>query len=156
MIKQMEHIKYMKLALKEAQKANEIDEVPIGAIIVKNGKIVSRAHNLREKSQISTAHAEVIAINKACKKLNTWRLEGCVLYVTLEPCTMCAGASILSRVDGIVYGAKDPKGGSLGSLYDISLIKGFNHYPWIISGICEEESSELLKNFFRSKRNKSI
>jgi tRNA(adenine34) deaminase len=156
MIKQMEHINYMKLALKEAQKANEIDEVPIGAIIVKEGKIISRAHNLREKNQISTAHAEVLAINKACKKLNTWRLEGCVLYVTLEPCTMCAGASILSRVDGIVYGAKDPKGGSLGSLYDISLIKGFNHYPWIISGICEEESSELLKNFFRSKRNKSI
>jgi tRNA(adenine34) deaminase len=156
MIKQMEHKNYMKLALKEAQKANEIDEVPIGAIIVKDGKIISRAHNLREKNQISTAHAEVLAINKACKKLNTWRLEGCVLYVTLEPCTMCAGASLLSRVDGIVYGAKDPKGGSLGSLYDISLIKGFNHYPWIISGICEEESSELLKNFFRSKRNKSI
>ncbi|MDP3444263.1 MAG: nucleoside deaminase, partial [Ignavibacteria bacterium] len=132
------------------------DEVPIGAIIVKDGKIISRAHNLREKNQISTAHAEVLAINKACKKLNTWRLEGCVLYVTLEPCTMCAGASILSRVDGIVYGAKDPKGGSLGSLYDISLIKGFNHYPWIVSGICEEESSELLKNFFRIKRNKSI
>jgi tRNA(adenine34) deaminase len=156
MIKQMEHINYMKLALKEAQKANEIDEVPIGAIIVKDGKIISRAHNLREKNQISTAHAEVLAINKACKKLNTWRLEGCVLYVTLEPCTMCAGASILSRVDGIVYGAKDPKGGSLGSLYDISLIKGFNHYPWIVSGICEEESSELLKSFFKSKRNKSI
>jgi tRNA(adenine34) deaminase len=156
MIKQMEHKNYMKLALKEAQKANEIDEVPIGAIIVKDGKIISRAHNLREKNQISTAHAEVLAINKACKKLNTWRLEGCVLYVTLEPCTMCAGASILSRVDGIVYGAKDPKGGSLGSLYDISLIKGFNHYPWIVSGICEEESSELLKSFFKSKRNKSI
>jgi tRNA(adenine34) deaminase len=156
MIKQMEHKNYMKLALKEAQKANGIDEVPIGAIIVKDGKIISRAHNLREKNQISTAHAEVLAINKACKKLNTWRLEGCVLYVTLEPCTMCAGASILSRVDGIVYGAKDPKGGSLGSLYDISLIKGFNHYPWIVSGICEEESSELLKSFFKSKRNKSI
>jgi len=156
MIKQMEHINYMKLALKEAQKASKIDEVPIGAIIVKDGKIISRAHNLREKNQISTAHAEVLAINKACKKLNTWRLEGCVLYVTLEPCSMCAGASILSRVDGIVYGAKDPKGGSLGSLYDISLIKGFNHYPWIVSGICEEESSELLKNFFRNKRNKSI
>jgi tRNA(adenine34) deaminase len=156
MIKPMEHINYMKLALKEAQKANNKDEVPIGAIIVKDGKVISRAHNLREKNQSATAHAEVLAINKACKKLDSWRLEGCVLYVTLEPCTMCIGASILSRVDGIVYGAKDPKGGSLGSLYDISLIKGFNHYPWIISGICEDESSELLKNFFRSKRNKSI
>jgi len=156
MIKPMEHIKYMKLALKEAQKANDIDEVPIGAVIIKDGKVISRAHNLREKSQSATAHAEVIAINKACKKLNSWRLDGCVLYVTLEPCTMCIGASILSRVDGIVFGAKDPKGGSLGSLYDISLIKGFNHYPWVVSGICEEESSSILKEFFKNKRIKTI
>ncbi len=152
----MEHIKYMKIALKEAQKANDIDEVPIGAVIVMNGKVISQAHNLREKNQSATAHAEVLAINKACKKLNTWRLNDCILYVTLEPCTMCVGASILSRVDGIVYGAKDPKGGSLGSLYDISLIKGFNHYPWIVSGVCEEESSEMLKNFFKNKRKKRI
>lgn len=156
MIKTMEHIKYMTLALKEAQKANGLDEVPIGAVIIKDGKIISKAYNLREKNQSATAHAEVLAINKACKKLNTWRLVGCVLYVTLEPCTMCVGASILSRVDGIVYGAKDPKGGSLGSLYDISLIKGFNHYPWIVSGVCEEESTNLLKNFFKNKRKKSI
>jgi len=156
MIKQMEHIKYMKLALKEAQKANDIDEVPIGAVIIKDGIVISKAYNLREKNQSATAHAEVLAINRACKRLNSWRLEGCVLYVTLEPCTMCMGASILSRVDGIVYGAKDPKGGSLGSLYDVTLIKGFNHYPWVVSGVCEEESSSLLKNFFKSKRNKSI
>lgn len=156
MIKSMEHIKYMKLALKEAQKANDIDEVPIGAVIIKDGKVISKAHNLREKNQSATAHAEVLAINKACSKLKSWRLDGCVLYVTLEPCTMCIGASILSRVDGIVFGAKDPKGGSLGSLYDISLIKGFNHYPWVESGVCEEESSLLLKNFFKSKRNKLI
>lgn len=156
MIKPMEHIKYMKLALKEAQKANDIDEVPIGAVIIKDGKVISKAYNLREKNQSATAHAEVLAINKACKRLNSWRLEGCVLYVTLEPCTMCIGASILSRVDGIVYGAKDPKGGSLGSLYDVTLVKGFNHYPWVVSGVCEEESSSLLKNFFKSKRNKSI
>jgi tRNA(adenine34) deaminase len=156
MIKPMEHIKYMKLALKEAQKANDIDEVPIGAVIIKDGKVISRAHNLREKNQSATAHAEVLAINKACNKLNSWRLDGCVLYVTLEPCTMCIGASILSRVDGIVFGAKDPKGGSLGSLYDISLIKGFNHYPWVVSGICEEESSSILKEFFKNKRIKTI
>lgn len=156
MIKSMEHTKYMKLALKEAQKANDIDEVPIGAVIIKDGKVISKAYNLREKNQSATAHAEVLAINKACKKLNTWRLESCILYVTLEPCTMCIGASILSRVDGIVFGAKDPKGGSLGSLYDISLIKGFNHYPWIVSGVCEEESAYLLKNFFKNKRKKSI
>lgn len=156
MIKPMEHIKYMKLALKEAQKANDIDEVPIGAVIIKDGIVISKAHNLREKNQSATAHAEVIAINKACKKLKSWRLEGCILYVTLEPCTMCIGASILSRVDGIVYGAKDPKGGSLGSLYDISLIKGFNHYPWVVSGICEDESSNLLKEFFKNKRKNGI
>jgi len=152
MIKTMEHIKYMNIALKEAQKAKELDEVPIGAVIVLNGKVIAKAHNLREKNQSATAHAEVIAINKACKKLNSWRLNGCILYVTLEPCTMCVGASILSRVDGVVYGAKDPKGGSLGSLYDISLIKGFNHYPWIVSGVCEEESSFILKEFFKNKR----
>lgn len=152
----MEHIKYMKIALKEAQKAEDQDEVPIGAVIVMDGKIISKAHNLREKNQSATAHAEVLAINKACKKLNSWRLKGCILYVTLEPCTMCVGASILSRVDGIVYGAKDPKGGSLGSLYDISLIKGFNHYPWVVSAVCEEESSEMLKNFFKNKRKNRI
>ncbi len=152
MIKTMEHIKYMKIALKEAHKAKELDEVPIGAVIVLNGKVIAKAHNLREKNQSATAHAEVLAINKACKKLNSWRLNGCVLYVTLEPCTMCVGASILSRVDGIVYGAKDPKGGSLGSLYDISLVKGFNHYPWIVSGVCEEESTFILKDFFKNKR----
>ena len=148
----MEHAKYMMIALNEAKKAFVLDEVPIGAIVVKDGVVISRAHNLREKKQRATAHAEVLAIEKACKKLGSWRLDGCVLYVTLEPCTMCIGASILSRVDGVVYGADDPKGGSLGSLFDVSLIKGFNHYPWVVSGICEEECSDLLKDFFKNKR----
>ena len=152
MIKPMEHVKYMMIALNEAKKAFDMDEVPIGAVVVKDGVVISRAHNLREKKQRATAHAEVLAIEKACKKLGSWRLDGCVLYVTLEPCTMCIGASILSRVDGVVYGADDPKGGSLGSLFDVSLIKGFNHYPWIVSGICEAECSDLLKDFFKSKR----
>ena len=152
MIKTMEHTKHMNIALNEARKAYLIDEVPIGAVIIKDGRVISKAHNLRENKQSATAHAEVLAIEKACKKLGSWRLEGCVLYVTLEPCTMCIGASILARVDGIVYGAKDPKGGSLGSLYDVSLIKGFNHYPWVVSGVCEEESSLLLKDFFKNKR----
>ncbi|MHB8097393.1 MAG: nucleoside deaminase, partial [Erysipelotrichaceae bacterium] len=120
MIKTMEHTKYMNIALNEARKAYLIDEVPIGAVIIKDGRVISKAHNLRENKQSATAHAEVLAIEKACKKLGSWRLECCVLYVTLEPCTMCIGASILARVDGIVYGAKDPKGGSLGSLYDVS------------------------------------
>ena len=152
MIKPMEHVKYMMIALNEAKKAFDMDEVPIGAVVVKDGVVISRAHNLREKKQRATAHAEVLAIEKACKKLGSWRLDGCVLYVTLEPCTMCIGASILSRVDGVVYGADDPKGGSLGSLFDVSLIKGFNHYPWVVSGICEEECSDLLKDFFKNKR----
>ena len=142
----------MMIALNEAKKAFDMDEVPIGAVVVKDGVVISRAHNLREKKQRATAHAEVLAIEKACKKLGSWRLDGCVLYVTLEPCTMCIGASILSRVDGVVYGADDPKGGSLGSLFDVSLIKGFNHYPWVVSGICEEECSDLLKDFFKNKR----
>ena len=142
----------MAIALKEAEKAYLIDEVPIGAIVVKEGRVISKAHNLRECKQSATAHAEMLAIEKACKKLGSWRLHGCVLYVTLEPCTMCVGASILARVDGIVYGAKDPKGGSLGSLFDVVLIKGFNHYPWVVSAVCEEESSMLLKKFFKNKR----
>ncbi|MEI7668333.1 MAG: nucleoside deaminase, partial [Erysipelotrichaceae bacterium] len=110
------HEKYMRMALKQATIAQSKDEVPVGAIIVKEGKVIARAHNLRESSQRALAHAEMLAIDKACRKLNTWRLEGCVLYVTLEPCAMCAGASILARLDGVVYGAKDPKAGSMGSI----------------------------------------
>lgn len=149
----MNHEQYMVLALKEAEKALNKQEVPIGAVIVRDGQVISRAHNLRETRQSATAHAEVLAIEKACRKLGTWRLEGCVLYVTLEPCTMCAGASILSRVDGIVYGAHDPKGGSFGSLYDLSLVRGFNHYPWILSGVLETECGQILKTFFSRKRS---
>lgn len=148
----MNHEAYMALAIKEAEKAKEIDEVPIGAVIVRNGEVIAKAHNLRETKQQASAHAELLAIEKACRKLKSWRLEGCVLYVTLEPCTMCAGASILSRVDGIVYGASDPKGGCLGSLYDLTLVKGFNHYPWVISGISSDRCSGLLRDFFNSKR----
>ena len=148
----MKHEEYMKIALEEAQKAKEIDEVPIGAIIVKDGEVIARSHNLRESTQNAIAHAEILAIEMACKTLNSWRLEGCVLYVTLEPCTMCGGASLLARVDGIVYGADDPKGGSLGSLFDLTLIKGFNHQPWIKSGVLEKECSQILKDFFKDKR----
>ena len=151
--KPMNHEPYMALALKEAEKALKKEEVPIGAVIIRDGQVIAQAHNLRETRQSATAHAEVLAIEKACKKLGTWRLEGCILYVTLEPCTMCAGASILSRVDGIVYGAHDPKGGSFGSLYDLSLIRGFNHYPWILSGVMEAECSQILKTFFSQKRS---
>lgn len=146
--------KFMKLAIKEALKAEKKDEVPIGAIIVKDNKVIARGHNLRESKQIASAHAEMIAIDKACKKLGTWRLEGCTLYVTLEPCPMCTGATILSRLDKVVYGAKDPKGGCIESCIKMYEQQGFNHYPEYESGILEEECARLLSNFFRKKREK--
>lgn len=148
------HEKFMKLAIKEALKAQNKDEVPIGAIIVKEGKVIARGHNLRESKQIASAHAEMIAIDKACKKLGTWRLEGCTLYVTLEPCPMCTGATILSRLDKVVYGANDPKGGCIESCIKMYEQKGFNHYPQYESGILKEECSLLLSDFFRKKREK--
>lgn len=146
------HEKYMRMAIKEAIKARDIDEVPIGAIIVKDGEVIARGHNLRETKQLSSAHAEMIAIDKACRKLGTWRLEGCTLYVTLEPCAMCSGATILSRLDKVVYGAKDAKGGCIESSMRMYEQKGFNHYPTYLSGILEEECSSLLSTFFRNKR----
>lgn len=146
--------KFMKIAIKEAMKAWKKDEVPIGAIIVKDDKIIARAHNLREKKQLSTAHAEILAIEKACKKLNTWRLENCTLYVTLEPCAMCTGATILSRIDHVVYGAKDAKGGCIESCIKMYEQQGFNHYPTYLSGVLEEECSKILSDFFKEKRKK--
>lgn len=146
--------KYMKLAIKEAYKAKACDEVPIGAVIVKDGKVIARAHNLREKQQVSIAHAEILVIEKACKKLGSWRLEDCTLYVTLEPCAMCTGATILSRIKHVVYGAKDPKGGCVESCAQLYQQKGFNHYPTFQSGVLEEECAQLLKDFFKEKRLK--
>lgn len=142
----------MRLALVEALKAQTKQEVPVGAILIKAGKVVARAHNKRETTQIATAHAELLVIEKACAKLKTWRLEGCVLYVTLEPCAMCTGAALLARVDGIVYGASDPKGGCMGSVMDLTQIKAFNHKPWVISGVLESECGTLLTTFFKNKR----
>lgn len=144
--------KYMKEAIKQAKKAESIDEVPIGAVIVHNDKIIARAHNLRESKQNSIAHAEVIAIQKACKKLGSWRLENCTLYVTLEPCPMCSGAILQSRIKRVVYGAADPKGGCIESCMKMYEINGFNHYPDVTSGILKDECSELLKSFFKKKR----
>lgn len=148
-----QHEDYMRYALEEAQKAMALDEVPVGAVIVHAGNVIARAHNLRERHQSATAHAEVLAIEEACRVLNSWRLEGCTLYVTLEPCTMCVGASVLARVDTLVFGTHDPKGGSLGSLFDIRSIQGLNHYPEVIGGVLEAESAQLLKTFFKAKRN---
>lgn len=150
----MNEEKWMKEAIKQAIKAQQIDEVPIGCVIVKDNKIISRGYNKREISQQSIAHAEIIAIQKACKKLNTWRLEDCELYVTLEPCPMCAGAIIQSRIQKVVFGAYDPKGGSVQTCTQLFNIKEYNHHPEYIGGILEDDCSLLLKNFFKQKRYK--
>lgn len=143
---------YMREAIKEAKKAELIDEVPIGAIIVHEHKIIARAHNLRESKQQATAHAEIIAIEKACSKIGSWRLENCDLYVTLEPCPMCAGAILQSRIRTVYYGAADSKGGSTGSCFNLYAIAGFNHYPQVVGDILKDDCADLLKCFFRNKR----
>ena len=144
----------MNQALKEAQKAYLLDEVPVGAVIVYNDKIIARAHNTREKSNDPTAHAEINAIRKACKKLKSWRLVDCTIYVTVEPCSMCAGTIMWSRMKRIVYGAKDIKGGALTSSYNLFEQKGINHFPIIEGGILEEECGIIIKDYFKSKRAK--
>ena len=145
-------VKYMKEAIKEAKKAAAIDEVPIGCVIVCNNKIIARGHNVRETKKNPIGHAEIIAIQKASKKLNSWRLEDCELYVTIEPCIMCSGAIIQSRIKRVYFGAKDFKGGAFGSSIDVLGAKDINHHPEIYPGIMEEECSLLIKNYFKSKR----
>ena len=146
--------KYMRIALKEAQKAVILDEVPVGAIIVLDNKIIARAHNLREKSNDPTSHAEINAIRKAAKKLNSWRLENATMYVTVEPCSMCAGALLQCRIARIVYGTADPKGGAIESSLHLFEAKNINHHPEILGGILKEECSSIITNYFKSKRNK--
>jgi tRNA(adenine34) deaminase len=146
--------RYMYEAIEEARKAGQMDEVPIGAVIVLGGEIIARAHNLRETRQSSIAHAEVLAIDEACRKLGTWRLEDAILYVTLEPCPMCAGAIMLSRVKKVVYGAKDPKGGCAGTFMNILQDERFNHQSEVVTGVLEEECGALLSDFFRNLREK--
>lgn len=145
---------FMQLAIEEAKIARDQKEVPIGAIIVKDGEVIARAHNLRETNQSATAHAEILAIQKACEKLGTWRLEGASLYVTLEPCPMCAGAILMSRVDRVVYGAVDPKAGCAGTFMNLLDDSRFNHQCEVIRGVCEEECGHLLTAFFRDLREK--
>ena len=142
----------MKEALKEAKKAELIDEVPIGCVIVKDDKIIARGHNQRETNQSPIGHAEIIAINKASKKLKSWRLEGCDIYVTLEPCIMCSGAIIQSRISKVYYGASDPKGGALGSSINVLEANNINHHPEVISGVLKEECSKIITNYFKQKR----
>jgi tRNA(adenine34) deaminase len=145
---------YMALALKEAEKAAEIGEVPIGAVLVKNDEVIASAYNLRETEKRAVAHAELLAIDAACKKTGAWRLEGTTLYVTLEPCAMCAGAIVLSRVERVVYGAPDPKGGCAGTLMNLLVEERFNHQCEVISGIREEECKEILSGFFKNLRER--
>ena len=144
--------KFMRAAIKEAEKAQAIDEVPIGCVVVKDGKIISRGHNKRETSQDSTSHAELKTLQKACKKLNSWRLVGCDIYVTLEPCIMCAGAIIQSRIDNVYFGAFDPKGGAFVSSINVLEAKNINHIPHVEGGILEKECSQIIKDFFKHKR----
>lgn len=151
---EIKHRKFMRAALKEAEKALLIDEVPIGAVIVKDDKIIARGFNMREKNNDPTGHAEIIAIRKAAKKLNSWRLPGCRIYVTLEPCAMCAGAILWARLDEVIFGASDPKGGALQTCFKLYDQPGLNHRPKIIAGIEEEKAREMLRVFFKNKRNK--
>lgn len=146
--------KYMQVALSLAEKAYKKDEVPVGALVVRGGKIISQAYNKRQKSQDATLHAEIIAIKKACKRLRTFRLNDCELYVTLEPCAMCSGAIINARVGTVVFGAYDQKYGCCGSIYNLPEDKRFNHRAKVIGGILEKECSEILTKFFESKRGK--
>ncbi|SFX31867.1 tRNA(adenine34) deaminase [Thermoactinomyces sp. DSM 45891] len=145
---------YMKMAIEEARKAEKIGEVPIGAIVVFQGEVVGRGYNLREKDQDPTAHAEMIAIQEAAERLGSWRLIDCDLYVTLEPCPMCAGAIIQSRIRRVIFGTLDPKAGCAGSLMNLLQDTRFNHQTEIQSGVLQQECSDLLTQFFRGIREK--
>ncbi|NGQ96527.1 tRNA adenosine(34) deaminase TadA [Brevibacillus sp. SYP-B805] len=151
---QESHERWMRAAIEEANKAGEIGEVPIGAVIVRDGQIVGRGYNLRETGKDPTLHAEMIAIREASERLGGWRLIGCTLYVTLEPCPMCAGAIVQSRIEQVVYGARDPKAGCAGTLMDLLNEPRFNHQVPFVAGVLEEECGQLLKAFFRRLRKK--
>ncbi|MFI3283628.1 MAG: nucleoside deaminase [Erysipelotrichaceae bacterium] len=153
-LKMSNKLKWMKQAMKQAEKAALLDEVPVGCVIVKDGKCIAKGYNKKEKTQRVSDHAEMIAIAKASRKLGTWRLEECELYVTLEPCAMCASAILQSRIKKVYFATYEPKGGALGSTFNMYEIPGFNHYPEIEGGIIQEESSQLLKQFFKEKRVK--
>ena len=142
----------MKAALKQAEKALAIGEVPIGAVIVENGRIIGRGYNRRNTDHTTLAHAEITAIRKANKKVGDWRLEGCTLYVTLEPCPMCAGAIINARIPTLVFGAREALSGSCGSVIDL-FFERFGHRPAVFAGVSEAECADLLRDFFRSRRN---
>ena len=148
-------IEYMRQALALAEQAANMGEVPVGALVVDNasGEVISSAYNLRETNKSSTAHAEILAIEEACRKRGGWRLGGCTLYVTLEPCPMCAGAIVNSRIVSVVYGASDKKAGAFGTLFDMNTF-GLNHKPQIVGGVMERECAALLSDFFAVLRER--
>lgn len=146
--------KYMKEALRQAKKAAALDEVPIGCVIVQGGKIIARGYNRRNTDKNTLAHAELAAIRRASKKLGDWRLEGCTMYVTLEPCQMCAGALVQSRIDEVVIGCMNPKAGCAGSVLNLLQDERFNHQVIVTKGVLEEECSSMLSNFFSRLREK--
>ena len=147
---------YMRLALEEAWAAYHLEEVPIGAVLVDNsdGSIVSRGHNMRETWKDATAHAEIIAIRSACESLGKWRLSGLTLYVTIEPCPMCAGALVMSRVDRLVYGSTDAKAGAAESIFNIVDHSTLNHRLQVTAGVLQEECADIMKRFFSGRRKK--
>lgn len=147
-----EQERYMKAALRQADKARKLEEVPVGAVIVKDGRILAKGYNRRQTRQNALEHAEIMAITSACRKLNSWRLEDCTLYVTLEPCPMCAGAIVQSRIPRVVFGAYDPKGGAVCSCTSLLDVPQWNHHPEWTGGILEEECAGRLKEFFKERR----
>lgn len=152
LLSQPEDLNYMRMALAEAQAAAAQGEVPVGALVVCNDRVIAAAHNQRETLRDPTAHAEMIAITQAAESLGAWRLEGCTMYVTLEPCPMCAGAIVQSRVPRVVYGATDPKAGAVESLYRLLADERLNHRPEVVGGVLAEPCGEILTTFFRARR----
>lgn len=144
-------IQFMREAIELARYAEGLDEVPVGAVVVRNGEIIARGYNTRETTKCATHHAEIVAIEEACRVLGGWRLIGCTLYVTMEPCAMCAGAIINSRLPRVVYGAPDLRFGAFGSKIDLASV-GLNHTPEIVGGVLGDECRELLQNYFKKKR----
>lgn len=153
-VNEKQDICFMKEAILEAEKAKSLGEVPIGAVIVKDGEVIARGYNHREKNQSATAHAELLAIEQACSTTESWRLEECTLYVTLEPCPMCAGAIVQSRIERVVYGASDMKAGCCGTLMNLLDEPRFNHQCPVTSGVLAEDTGKLLTDFFRQLRAK--
>lgn len=152
-MKKADDLKFMAEALKQAEEAGKAGEVPIGAVMVKDGRILASDRNRREESNDATAHAEILLLRQAGALLGGWRLSGCTLYVTLEPCPMCAGAMVLARLDRLVFGAPDPKTGAVVSLYDIVRDERLNHSLKVSGGVMQEQCAALLKDFFRQRRD---